>query len=87
MSVLEYREQVPPETASQLYGWMEMAVNQNPEAYAFAGETGQPLWRFSLLRGQPPILACHIRSDIGRKTRTQQFLHFHVAHPSTICIL
>jgi hypothetical protein len=28
---------------------MEMAVDQNPEAYVFAGETGQPLWRSSLL--------------------------------------
>lgn len=26
-----------------------MAVDQNPDAYVFAGETGQPLWRSSLL--------------------------------------
>jgi hypothetical protein len=28
---------------------MEMAVDGNPAAYVFAGETGQPLWRSSLL--------------------------------------
>ncbi len=28
---------------------MEMAVERNPAAYVFAGETGQPLWRSSLL--------------------------------------
>ena len=40
---------VPPHTASLLREWMEMAVEQNPAAYVFAGETGQPLWRSSLL--------------------------------------
>jgi integrase len=38
-----------PRTASLLTQWMEMAVEPNPEAYVFAGETGQPLWRSTLL--------------------------------------
>lgn len=40
---------VPPSTAALLRDWMEKAVDQSPEAYVFAGETGQPLWRSSLL--------------------------------------
>jgi integrase len=40
---------VPPQTASVLHELMEMAVDGNPGAYVFAGETGQPLWRSSLL--------------------------------------
>ena len=48
---------VPTWTASLLYEWMEMAVDQNPEAYVFAGETGQPLWRSSLLED-------HIRAKL-----------------------
>ena len=46
---LARRIAIPPGTASLLRDWMEMAVDQNPEAYVFAGETGQPLWRSSLL--------------------------------------
>ena len=34
---------IPPSTASLLRDWMEKAVDQNPEVYVFAGETGQPL--------------------------------------------
>jgi integrase len=40
---------VPPRTAALLCEWMEAAVERNPEAHVFAGETGQPLWRSSLL--------------------------------------
>ena len=40
---------VPPQTASFLREWMEMAVERNPAAYIFAGETGQPFWRSSRL--------------------------------------
>jgi hypothetical protein len=40
---------VPPRTASLLSDWMEKAVEPKPEACVFAGETGQPLWRSSLL--------------------------------------
>ncbi len=40
---------VPPKTASLLGEWMETAVERTPEAHVFAGETGQPLWRSSLL--------------------------------------
>jgi integrase len=40
---------VPPRSASLLKEWMEKAVEPNPEAFVFAGETGQPLWRSSLL--------------------------------------
>jgi integrase len=40
---------VPPRSASLLQEWMEKAVEPNPEAFVFAGETGQPLWRSSLL--------------------------------------
>ena len=36
---------------------MEKAVDQNPEVYVFAGETGQPLWRSSLLED-------HIRAKL-----------------------
>jgi len=48
---------VPPDTATQLHGWMEAAVDQNPDAFLFAGETGQPLWRSSLLED-------HIRAKL-----------------------
>ena len=48
---------VPPDTASQLHRWMEMAVDQNPDVCVFAGETGQPLWRSSLLED-------HIRAKL-----------------------
>ena len=40
---------VPPRSASLLKEWMEKAVEPNPEAFVFAGETAQPLWRSSLL--------------------------------------
>ena len=40
---------IPPRTASLLREWMEMAVDPDPEAFGFAGETGKPLWRSSLL--------------------------------------
>jgi hypothetical protein len=36
---------------------MEKAVDHYPEAYVFAGETGQPLWRSSLLEN-------HIRAKL-----------------------
>ena len=38
-----------PETAAALRDWMDRAVEPDPNAYVFAGETGQPLWRSSLL--------------------------------------
>jgi integrase len=40
---------VPPRSAALLDDWMEKAVERDPEAFVFAGETGQPLWRSSLL--------------------------------------
>ena len=40
---------VPPSTATLLRQWMENAVEPKPESFVFAGETGQPLWRSSLL--------------------------------------
>jgi integrase len=40
---------VPPRTAALLSEWMEAAIECNPDAHVFAGETGQPLWRSSLL--------------------------------------
>lgn len=40
---------VPPRSAALLNDWMEKAVENDPEAFVFAGETGQPLWRSSLL--------------------------------------
>jgi integrase len=48
---------VPPSTASFLRDWMEKAVDHNPKTYVFAGETGQPLWRSSLLED-------HIRTKL-----------------------
>jgi integrase len=48
---------IPPSTAALLRDWMEKAVDQNPETYVFAGETGQPLWRSSLLED-------HIRAKL-----------------------
>jgi integrase len=47
---------VPPRTASLLTDWMEEAVERNPEACVFAGETGQPLWRSSLLQNALTML-------------------------------
>lgn len=46
---LERKVAVPPSTAALLQDWMTRAVDPDPEAYVFAGETGQPLWRSSLL--------------------------------------
>lgn len=40
---------VPPRSAALLKDWIEKAVESDPEAFVFAGETGQPLWRSSLL--------------------------------------
>lgn len=40
---------VPPKTAALLRHWLEMAVPSDPEAFVFAGETGKPLWRDTLL--------------------------------------
>jgi integrase len=40
---------VPPRTADLLRQWMDKAVERDPESNVFAGETGQPLWRSSLL--------------------------------------
>lgn len=40
---------VPPQSAALLRDWMETAVEADPEAFVFAGETGQRLWRSSLL--------------------------------------
>ena len=40
---------IPPLTATLLRQWMENAVEPNPASFVFAGETGQPLWRSSLL--------------------------------------
>ena len=48
---------VPPSTATLLRDWMEKAVDQTPDAFVFAGETGQPLWRSSLLED-------HIRAKL-----------------------
>jgi len=48
---------VPPSSASVLRDLMKKAVDRNPEAYVFAGETGQPLWRSSLLED-------HIRAKL-----------------------
>jgi integrase len=48
---------IGPRTASALRQWMEKAVERDAEAYVFAGETGQPLWRSSLLED-------HIRSKL-----------------------
>lgn len=46
---LERTVAVPPETATLLWDWITNAVDPDPTAYVFAGETGQPLWRSSLL--------------------------------------
>jgi integrase len=40
---------IPPKTAELLREWMESAVSPEPEAYVFAGETGKPVWRDTLL--------------------------------------
>ena len=40
---------VPPRTADLLRQWMDKAVERDPESNVFAGKTGQPLWRSSLL--------------------------------------
>jgi len=40
---------VPPETATLLWDWITNAVDADPDTYVFAGETGNPLWRSSLL--------------------------------------
>ena len=40
---------IPPSTATLLRQWMENTVEPSPESFVFAGETGQPLWRSSLL--------------------------------------
>jgi integrase len=40
---------VPPRTAALLRHWLEMAVPSDPDAFVFAGETGRPLWRDTLL--------------------------------------
>jgi len=49
---------VPPQSAALLRDWMEKAVEPDPEAFVFAGETGQPLWRSSLLDD-------HIKAKLG----------------------
>ena len=38
-----------PRTAAILRDWMEGAVETDPASYVFAGETGKPLWRSTLL--------------------------------------
>jgi integrase len=48
---------VPPKTASVLREWLQQAVDRDPETNVFAGETGQPLWRSSLLED-------HIKSKL-----------------------
>lgn len=40
---------VGPRSAKVLSEWMESAVERHPEAYVFAGESGRPLWRDTLL--------------------------------------
>ncbi|MCC6591028.1 MAG: tyrosine-type recombinase/integrase [Bryobacterales bacterium] len=40
---------IAPDTAACLREWMAGAVEPAPEAFVFAGESGQPLWRSSLL--------------------------------------
>ncbi|HJT71328.1 MAG TPA: hypothetical protein VJ731_14105, partial [Terriglobales bacterium] len=40
---------VPPSTASLLRQWLKDAVEPSRESFVFAGETGRPLWRSSLL--------------------------------------
>jgi integrase len=40
---------VPEQTAQIVADWLDKAVEQKPGAFVFAGETGQPLWRDSLL--------------------------------------
>lgn len=40
---------VPPKTATLLWDWITNAVDADPSTYVFAGETGNPLWRSSLL--------------------------------------
>jgi integrase len=40
---------IPPRTAELLRAWMESAVGPEPEAYVFAGENGNPVWRDTLL--------------------------------------
>jgi hypothetical protein len=42
---------------SRWTGFLRPHVDHNPEAYVFAGETGQPLWRSSLLED-------HIRAKL-----------------------
>lgn len=50
---------IPPRTAELLRAWMESAVGPEPEAYVFAGETGKPEWRDTLLYD-------HIRPKLKR---------------------
>jgi integrase len=40
---------IPPRTAELLREWMDSAVDPEPEAFVFAGETGKPVWRDTLL--------------------------------------
>lgn len=40
---------VPPKTAALLREWMEKAVEAGPDAFVFAGESGKPVWRDTLL--------------------------------------
>ena len=40
---------IPPKTADLLREWMDAAVGPEPDACVFAGETGKPVWRDTLL--------------------------------------
>jgi integrase len=40
---------IPPKTAALLQQWLESAVETSAAAFVFAGETGRPVWRDTLL--------------------------------------
>jgi hypothetical protein len=43
---------VPPRTAALLREWLETADETSPDAFVFAGESGKPVWRDTLLSGE-----------------------------------
>ncbi len=74
---------VGPRTASLLKEWMENAVERNPEAHVFAGETGQPLWRSSLLEDHikarlEPIGLGWVNFQVMRRTHASLSHHAKV---------
>ncbi|MEN6336907.1 MAG: tyrosine-type recombinase/integrase, partial [Phycisphaerales bacterium] len=68
---------VPPKTAALLKEWLDSAVETSPDSYIFAGETGQPKWRDSLLED-------HIRPKL--KPHNLEWVDFQVMRATNASI-